>query len=269
MKVDFIIIGAQKCATTSLAYQLRQHPQVCFAKRKEPHYFSKVDDWHRHLPSYHRLFSPRPGQLCGEASTSYTFLPEYPHTSARLFAYNPEAKLIYLMRDPIKRIESHYAHRVLHGRVTQPLEAEVLANPIYLDRSCYATQVEAYLQYFPRTQLLLLVFEEYVADIPGTLETVARFLGISPGGFAGIDITPQKVSYRRVKPAFRFLRKVLPRTPPLLQRVTDRWCYYTLPQRPVCPEPLTSVLWRRLEDDVARIEDLLGHRLTVWRRGYQ
>lgn len=267
MKVDFIIIGAQKCATTSLAYQLRQHPQVCFAKRKEPHYFSKVDDWQSRLPSYHRLFSPRPGQLCGEASTSYTFLPEYPHTAARLFAYNPQVKLIYLVRDPIKRIESHYAHRVLHGRVTRPLEAEVLADPIYLDRSCYATQVEAYLRLFPRSQLLLLVFEDYVADIPGTLATVARFLALSPHGFVGIDLSPQKVSSRRVKPAFRFLRTVLHRAPPLLQRVTDRWCYDTLPQRPVCPEPLRSLLWQRLENEVARIEDFLGRRLTVWRQG--
>ncbi len=269
MQVDFIIIGAQKCATTSLAYQLRQHPQVCFAKRKEPHFFSKAQDWQVRLSSYHRLFSPRPGQLCGEASTSYTFLPEYPHTPARLFAYNPALKLIYLMRDPIKRIESHYAHRILHGRVKRPLEAEVFANPIYLDRSHYGVQVNAYLQFFPRTHLLLLIFEEYVADIHGTLGTVAQFLGISPSGFVGIDISPQKVSDRRLKPAFRFLRKVIHRAPPLLQHVAHRFLFYTLPQRPVCSEPIRSALWTHLERDVACIEDLLGRRLTAWRRGYE
>lgn len=259
-----MIIGAQKCATTSLAYQLRQHPQVCFAKRKEPHYFSKARDWQARLPSYHRLFSPRPGQLCGEASTSYTFLPEYPQTPARLFAYNPALKLIYLMRDPIKRIESHYAHRVLHGRVKRPLEAEVLANPIYLNRSRYGVQVKAYLQFFPRPQLLLLTFEEYVADIPGTLETVAQFLGISPAGFVGIDISPQKTSDKRLKPAFRFLRKVIHRAPPPLQHAAQRLLYYTLPQRPVCPEPLKSTLRMCLESDVAYVEGLLGRRL--WRQ---
>jgi Sulfotransferase domain len=269
MKVDFMIIGAQKCATTSLAHQLRQHPQVCFSKRKEPQYFSKTRDWQENLPEYHKLFSPTASQLCGEASTSYTCLPEYQETHTRLFTYNPELKLIYIMRDPIRRIESHYAYWLLRGQVRDSLEAEVVTNPTYINRSRYGVQMKPYLRLFPRSNILLLIFEEYVSHIHDTLEQVARFLGISPAGFAGLDTTPQNVSERRIKPHFRFLKKVIRRAPSLLQRGAHKYLYNTLSQKPQCSERLRGTLWLLLEDDVSCIEELLGRRLEVWRQRYE
>ena len=139
MQVDFMIIGAQKCGTSSLASMLSQHRQICFCKAKEPHFFSRHEDWATRLDVYHRLFSPRPGQLCGEASTSYSFLPEHGPTHERLHEYNPALRLLYLVRDPVERILSQYNHELLRGWTRGPLEVEVLENPTYLDRSRYAT----------------------------------------------------------------------------------------------------------------------------------
>ncbi len=101
MLVDFMIVSAQKCGTTSLASQLAQHPDICFSRTKEPDYFNANSDWQSRLVQYHQLFDPQPEQLCGEASTMYTFLPEYMDTHVRLHAYNSNLKLIYIMRDPV------------------------------------------------------------------------------------------------------------------------------------------------------------------------
>jgi len=110
MRVDFMMIGAQKSGTTSLAAQLAAHPQICFCREKEPAYFHQVADWRAELDHYHALYDPRPGQLLGEASTHYTFFPQYRDTAARLYEYNPALKLIYIMRQPVDRIVSLYSH---------------------------------------------------------------------------------------------------------------------------------------------------------------
>ena len=56
---------------------IRDSPQVCFCREKEPGYFHQTADWRAGLDGYHALFDPRPGQLLGEASTYYTFFPEF------------------------------------------------------------------------------------------------------------------------------------------------------------------------------------------------
>ena len=73
MKVDFMVIGAQKSGTTSMARQLATHPAVCFCSDKEPAFFNTCADWRERLAEYHALYSPQPGQLLAEASTMYTF----------------------------------------------------------------------------------------------------------------------------------------------------------------------------------------------------
>src|SRR5262245_62601297 len=99
--------------------------------------------------------------------------------------------------------------RLLRRRVRHSLEAEVVANPNYINRSRYGVQMKPYLRLFPRSNLLLLIFEEYVSHIHDTLEQVAHFLGISSAGFAGLDTTPQNVSYSKIKPHFRLLEQVI------------------------------------------------------------
>lgn len=182
MRVDFMLIGAQKCGTTSLAKQLAAHPQICFCKVKEPGYFNKISDWHSDLPAYHALYSPRSGQICGEASTMYTFLPEWQETHSRLFAYNSDLKLIYMMRNPIDRVISNYSHRLVRSTVKEPPEIAIVSDPTYINRSRYGLQIRPYRELFEEKNILLLIFEEYVSDQLNTLRRIASFLEISSNG---------------------------------------------------------------------------------------
>ncbi len=272
-----MIIGARKCGTTSLAAQLAAHPDVCFCKIKEPGYFHKVEDWEAGLAEYHKLYSPTNGQICGEASTMYTFLPEYQGTHSRLFAYNPNLKLIYVMRQPVERITSGYAHNLVRGLVKAPPEVAVFSDPAYINRSRYSVQIKPYLELFARENVLLLIFEEYVADQPKTLRQIATFLGISPDAFEDIDTAVEHKTVGAWQLKYSPMRKMVrsdifqamrPYVPASIRQPVRRLFSNKLEEKPHFPPELRRTLWRFLEDDVRNIEELLGRRLDVWRQGY-
>lgn len=278
MLVDFMVIGAQKAGTTSLASQLAAHPQICFCREKEPAYFNQPADWRSGLDDYHALYDPQPGQLCGEASTFYTFLPEFPDTHKRLFEYNPDLKLIYVVRQPVERIISHYTHNLVRNLDTLPPDEAVFAHPAYVNRSRYGVQIRPYLELFDRDNVLLLIFEEYVRDQIGTLEEVAAFLGIDAAPFAEAETEARhkSVGEPQLKSdtmrsvvrsgAFQKLRAMVPAS--IRQPVRHRLFSNTLEEKPEFAPVTRQMLWRLVEDDVRSVEELLGRRLDRWREGY-
>jgi hypothetical protein len=275
--VDFMIIGAQKCGTTSLAEQLARHPQICFCRTKEPGFFNQTTDWQRQLADYHRLYTPMDGQLCGEASTMYTFFPEHRQTHERLHAYNPQLKLIYIMRQPVERIISNYAHEVVRRTVKAGPEAVVFQDPGYVNRSRYGLQLRPYLELFPREQLLPLIFEEYIANQVQALAQIADFLGIAVNSFvaAGEVHAHKSVGESQLKSetlrsvvrteGFQAVRNLIP---PAIRQPIRRVFSTTIEEKPHFSAQLRRDLWRLVEDDVCFVEELLGRRLERWRQGY-
>lgn len=278
MRVDFMIIGAQKCGTTSLASQLAAHPEICFCKEKEPGYFHKTEAWEEGLEQYHSLYSPLPGQLCGEASTYYTFYPEYRETHNRLFEYNPALKLIYVMRQPVERVISHYTHNRVREIDTRPPEIAVFSDASYVNYSRYGVQLRPYLELFDPANVLPIIFEEYTADQIGTLNRIAGFLGIDLEPFFEADTSPRHQSvgqpYLRSDIAvaftktelFRLMRRVLPA--PIRQPIRHKLFSNKIDEKPYFAPDVREALWRLLEDDVLAVEALLGRRLDIWRDGY-
>ncbi|MFO1395195.1 MAG: sulfotransferase [Steroidobacteraceae bacterium] len=195
-----VILGAQKCGTSSLQGYLVQHPQVIAPLRKEVHYFDlnfeRGESWYR----AHFGREGEPG-LNLDASPYYLYHPAVP---ARLHAAMPHAKLIVLLRDPVKRAYSHYWHERDKGRESLSFEDAIAAEPgrigddearlatgalvasrehqlhSYLARGRYAEQLERWFALFPREQVLVLRFEDFVrAPLPGLNQTLA-FLGLPP-----------------------------------------------------------------------------------------
>jgi hypothetical protein len=278
IKVDFMIIGAQKCGTTNLAAQLAAHPNICFCQIKEPGYFHQTTEWQAGLAEYHQLFAPEDGQICGEASTMYTFLPEWQDTHVRLAEYNPSLKLIYIMRQPVERIISHYAHESVRGYVNLPPEETVFDQASYINRSCYGMQIRPYLERFPRQQILLLTFEEYVANQQKTLDQITGFLEIprqaiddkeptrrhsSVGTWYLKNDTVRKIVHTH---GFQSVRNYIPASirKPIRRHFSNR-----LQEKPYFSPALKQEIWRLIEDDISVVEDLLGRRLDIWRREYK
>ena len=178
---DFLIIGAQKAGTTTLFRDLIGHPKIFLPEDKEPWTLTKFgDEDEAILSDYASLFLPaKDGQLKGEASTSYTMRPHFDGVAERaLRICGTGLRLIYLQREPVKRLISQYQHEYGLREIEGTLEDCVLTDSRFVDISSYDFQLEPWLQRFPAEQLLILSFEEYVRDRAGTLAKVARFLDV-------------------------------------------------------------------------------------------
>ena len=178
MLPTFLIIGAQKSATSSLWAYLRAHPQVFMPLVKELDFFSAPGD-DLDIEGYAEWFSDASNAVAiGEASPSYTMFPASGNTPAKIARALPGARLIYLMRHPVERMRSAYRHRLAGATERRRIGRALIGDPSYLQVSMYATQVEQYLRWFPRSQLLLLTTEELKRDRAATLQRVLSFIGV-------------------------------------------------------------------------------------------
>ena len=193
----FMIIGAAKAGTTALNQYLSQHPQIFMCPLKEPQFFSTNVIYERGLAWYQGLFAgAKPEQICGEASTSYTFFPSTPLTPQRIYQALGNIKLIYMVREPVSRVESaclqtiKYQKYVLNDHdqnysVDQLIQFgedphNPLGLPSFIQGSQYITQIEQYLKFFQPEQLLV-VFQEDLAQNPDRLlREIFTFIGVDP-----------------------------------------------------------------------------------------
>lgn len=216
-KPDLMIIGAQKCGTSSLHYYLSQHPQLQRSLPKAVHYFDKWIhhgygiDWYQ---SHFKSLTPGKKRFF-EATQEYIYDREAPALISR---YYPDISMILMLRDPVERaysawnmyrtmFESGYPdfsrrkgqypgetnpiyQYLMRGRKTFPslreaieIERELMESggsgePAILRKGLYAEQLKNYLKYFRREQILVIGFKEFTANTPGTLKNVFRFLGV-------------------------------------------------------------------------------------------
>ncbi|WP_079474768.1 sulfotransferase family protein [Marinococcus halophilus] len=176
------LIGAQKAGTTTLANLIGQHPDVSLAEPKEPDYLS--NQYHRSLAWYQDKFIHPEAEVLLDASTSYTIAsPTYEYGDKsipeRLYELNPEAKLVYIMRDPVERTYSGYLHSKRYGRTTQSFSALIRNKEFHhIYTSDYYRQINRWLEVFPRGSLLLLLFEDLKEQPEATARQCLEFLGL-------------------------------------------------------------------------------------------
>ena len=175
---DFVIIGAMKCGTSTLATQLGSQDGIFVTTPKEPNFFSDDPVHAKGLAWYEQLFADAaPGDLKGEASTHYTKLATHPHTVARMAAVLEAPRLVYLIRDPVARLVSHYMHEWSMGVLHGPLETVLDRHPELVDYSLYGRQLDPYVTHFGRDRILVMGLEEMQAAPQQALEKVCAFLG--------------------------------------------------------------------------------------------
>jgi hypothetical protein len=120
--------------------------------------------------------------LRGEASTSYTKAPRDKSVAARLFEHAPNARLIYLVRNPVDRSVSHYLHNVLAMRETSNIRDALLASPstAYISCSMYHRQISEYLQYFSKESIFVGKSEALWGQPREFLSSLFKFLHVEP-----------------------------------------------------------------------------------------
>jgi hypothetical protein len=177
---NFIVIGSMKSGTTTLCHLLGQHPDVFMATPKEIEFFCKDDIYARGWDWYLSLFADaKNGSAIGEGSTSYTKSPLFPNVPEKIARHLPDARLIYIVRHPLERIESHWMHRVQHGDV-RPFKKMLREYSNLIDTSRYWFQIQRYRKYFGDDQILVLFFEELKKNPEMVLKQCFTFLSVDP-----------------------------------------------------------------------------------------
>jgi Sulfotransferase domain len=268
---NVLVIGAMKAGTTTLHAWLSQHPEIAMSTIKEINYFVS-DRTDRDPAWYARHFDSR-APFRGESSTSYTKFPQRPGVPQRIHALLPDARLIYVLRDPIERTVSHYLHAVQRGREHRSLTEAlaVLEDNLYVDPSRYHLQLEQYWPYYPPTRILLLTTSELHRSPGAALGRVTAFLGAEPFQFETERL--ENVSDRRGQdtalgrliesyPAKRIGRR-LPRSAVKLAKRLN----VTMSRRIGRPglDPASRIrLCEYLSDDVTRLRNATGLSFDDW-----
>jgi hypothetical protein len=177
---NLIVIGAQKCGTSGLHYYLSLHPEVWMSRPKELNFFLEERNWPRGVDWYRRHFDPD-ASVRGEASPNYTAYPHHVGVAERMASVVPDAKLIYLVRDPLERIAAHWVHNYAKRREKGSL-SETLTHPntTYLMRSQYHMQLRRFLDHYSRERVLVIDQGDLRAHRAETLREVFEFAGASP-----------------------------------------------------------------------------------------
>jgi hypothetical protein len=276
MLPSFVIVGAQKAATTSLWQYLGRHPAVFVTPVKETDFFVAQRAWPRGLAWYESLFAGAGDGVTavGEASPNYTMFPGFGGVPERMARIIPSAKLIYLLRQPVERMRAGYIHALAMGQEARPIEQALLDRPQYADTSRYAMQIEQYLRHFDRSQLLILLAEDLERRPGETFDRVLSFLGL-PAGWRppdlGVRHHPTLVK-RIPRPWARRLGGFLirARVPEFRVPARARIQRSRLTTRPLTPGDTTlpDDVRRRLEDllrpDVERLRQYLGPDFDGW-----
>jgi hypothetical protein len=231
MKVDFFIVGAPKAGTTSLYHYLSEHPQVEMSSQKEPDYFSDEaiqeggmyygKNRINNLKKYEALFMQKEGVLYGEGSVSYLF---YENVATDIKKYNPDAKIIIMLRNPIERAFSHYLMDYRLGLLSDSFEDVInkkskhrnahLFYQQYISVGNYCQQLKRYFEEFGKENILLIDYEDFKNDVGKAVYLVYSFLDISTEFSANINkkhnaFTMPKNKLIRFVYSFVFLRNIL------------------------------------------------------------
>lgn len=285
---SFFVVGAQKAGTTALHYHLARHPDLFLPKIKETHFFNDSHgEWQYGFDYYLEKYftAETKKELAGEVDPEYLFFPE---TAGRIAAHLPDAKMIIIFREPVSRAYSHYwmsvyrelekldfATAIKRENERMKLGRKPMSYYSYVSRGYYFKQLQTYLEYFPRNNMLFLLSEDLKYRPQETLSEVYRFLGIRPIPYVPL---PKALTNQAAKPISRHLnellvypsitKRILKRLIPDTTRHSLRLIIQNVNKRPIqlppIPEDIRISLIELYRVDIINLADLISRNLDSW-----
>jgi Sulfotransferase family len=309
---DFFVVGQPKCGTTALHEMLTRHPQIFMPELKEPHFFVTDSGYpgmpqtlERYLEFFHGLeardkylalfASAQPRQLAGDGSASYLWSRDAALAISRV---QPAAKIVAILREPASlarslhlqmvevRVETEQdLRRALDReleeaeRVSDPLPGEQRPPLYYADHLRYVAQLRRYFDLFPATQILVLIYDDFLRDNAATVRKILRFLGVNEQiGLGPSDANPtvrvrsprldrlvHSVSMGRGPIAAGVKRQIKAVTPARFRRRAHHLVQHRVLHADPKPvdEKLTEELRRRYRPEVVALSEFLDRDLVA------
>lgn len=282
---NLFIVGAMKSGTSSLHSHLNLHPQVFMCEPKEPCFFvardqlnwpaiEKLELWRE--PKYLQLFAASgQARYRGESSTLYTKAPKISGVPERIARFSPDARIVYVMRDPVERTISHYWHAVRWEKERRDLLTALQRESHFREVSFYAMQLRSYLRLFDRNQITTLTLEELARNPHATVAVLCSWLGLdsellpSDLGTAR-NVTPEKVEQVRglgLLERFRWSplwEKLGPSFPRSVRSIGRRLALERLDRKSVEHRRAVEFLRPRQLEETAELSELLGRSFQEW-----
>ncbi len=284
---NLFIVGAPKSGTTSLHYYLDEHPDIFMSTPKEINYFSKMDldkqgIYYKDLKlnsiaDYQSLFKYADNKkVVGESSVSYLF---YPEVSKKIYDYNPKAKIIAILRNPIERGYSHYLMDLKLGEVKTSFENIIFKNysikklniyfQQYLELGLYYNQVKRYIDTFGKNQVKVILTEDLNNDIVKTLNEIFYYLDIpninipSVKNKYNVNSQPKSNILKKLY-SIRSLRFAISSILPTHKKNQVKTLLFTNKNKPIINPKTKDYLLRIYKPDIMKLENLISRDLSSW-----
>jgi hypothetical protein len=268
MLPNFLIIGAPRSGTTWMEKNLREHPDVFMPKTKELHFFDR--HYEKGIAYYESFFENGGGRTAvGEAT------PDYLHGAyskndipALIHAHLPDAKLIVSLRNPVERAYSRYCNAKARfaRNVNMNFEQKLADRPEFVREGMYYDQLQRFYARFPRSSILVLLFDELKADPKSFMRRVYEFLGIREDITTGWEFVRVNQA-----PGSGLLAKsqLLYQVSRVLTRVrAHKTAEYIRQRNSIAPPPMSNETRRLLRDiyyeQNCRLQELVGRDLSHW-----
>lgn len=273
---NFLILGAMKAGTTSLAYWLAEHPDVFLAPGKELFFFNVPQRWELGVDWYRRQFAGSEGAIArGEATPGYL---GHPRAAERIAETLPGVRLIALLRHPADRAYSQYWHnramgtetRTFAKMVQEELSGTGPAFGFYVERGRYHTHLRHLHELFPEPDVLALLFDDLTADPVDTFARACRHLGVDDrarpanlGKVYNARLAFRSRTFRNLVRSIRDRRLI----PASLAGRLNVWNVRSRPRPypPMDPETRATLI-AAYEEETSALERMLGRDLSAWRR---
>tara|TARA_B100000902_G_C27286965_1_gene904980 strand:- start:1323 stop:2189 length:867 start_codon:yes stop_codon:yes gene_type:complete len=286
MRVDFFVVGAPKTGTTSLCHYLDEHPEIEMSSIKEPDYFSDSEIQNQGMyygeeridtiEKYHNLFNNTESRLKGEGSVSYLF---YKNVPLKIKEYNPNAKIIIILRNPIERAFSHFLMDYRLGLTYNTFEEIVLKQSKhkyaslfyqqYIEVSEYTVQIKRYLECFPSKNILVIDYEDFKDASLAVINKIFLFLEVSTGFEPNIEkryntFSMPKNSFARYVYSFVLLRRFLKNIIPSSVVLKIRSVLFASTKKPIIKKETREFLRKHFKDDINALSILLSKDYSKW-----
>ena len=271
---DFAVIGAMRAGTTFLHDLLARQKAICLPEMKETDYFIAEKNLDRGSDWYQARFGAAE-RITGDISPNYSKRDVFDGVAERLHTANPEARLIYIVRDPVARALSHYRHSLIMGQ-DMPAPEQFLASEKgahILATSRYAWQLAPWLERFSVDQFLIVDFDELTCQTEQVLHLVCQFIGVDQASAAQLSTAANRTEDISALPDwFRRLREtgVGDRLRAHLPRAVTQTAKKFLarggsaPDMPGFSDEIRAAIADALKEDIATFRTLTGKSFANW-----